>query len=216
MPKPPSVQVQKTKVRPTKKTRKELEDIVFCEANARWVHHPHVDALVITARVTNSNIHSLMVDNGSVADILYLNIYKKMGLTEDNLDPNSSPLYGFTVDHVIPKGVAKLTIIVGEHTRTCTVLTNFLVVDAPSVINGIIRRPLLKVLKVTTLIYHLTMKLPTAEGTGEVRGDQYDSRECYNKSLWIAEKNNKSPRTRMVEVMASSSKRSNVTEQAHA
>ena len=44
-----------------------------------------------------------MVDDGSTMDILYLNAYKKMGLTEDDLDPNSSPLYGFTVDHIIPK-----------------------------------------------------------------------------------------------------------------
>ena len=115
-----------------------------------------------------------MVDNGSAVDILYLNAYKKMGLTEDDLDPNSSPLYGFIGDHVIPKGVAKLTIIVGEHPRIYTILANFHVVKAPSVINGIIRRLLLKALKVATSIYHLTMKSSTAEGTGEVRGDQYD------------------------------------------
>ena len=54
---------------------------------------------------------------------------------------------------------------------TLTVLTNILVVDASSVINGIIGRPLLKALKAATSIYHLTMKFPTAEGTGEVRGN---------------------------------------------
>ena len=72
-----------------------------------------------------------MVDDGSEVDTLYLNAYKRMSLTEDDLDPNSSPLYGFTRDHVIPKGVAKLTIIVGEHPRTSIVLANFLVVNAP-------------------------------------------------------------------------------------
>ena len=97
------------------RARRELEDIVFRETNARWVHHPHIDALVITARIANSNVHCLMVDDGSAADILYLNTYKKMSLTEDDLEPNNSPLYGITGEHVIPKGVAKLTIIVGEH-----------------------------------------------------------------------------------------------------
>ena len=82
----------------------------------------------------------------------------------------------FTGDHVIPKRVVKLTIIVVEHPRTSTVLANFLVVDALSAINVIIRRPFLKALKVATSIYHLTMKFSTAEGTGEVRGNQYDSR----------------------------------------
>ena len=72
-----------------------------------------------------------MVDDGSEVDILYMNAYKRMGLTEDDLDPNSSPLYGFTRDHVVPKVVAKLTITIEEHPQTLTILANFLVVDAP-------------------------------------------------------------------------------------
>ena len=108
------------------------------------------------------------MDDGSAVDILYLSAYKKMGLTEEDLDPNTSPLYGFTGDHVVSKGVAKLTIMVGEHPWTSIVLANFFVVDAPSAINRIIGRPLLKALKVATLIYHLTMKFSTAEGIGEV------------------------------------------------
>ena len=79
-------------------------------------------------------------------------------------------------------------------------------VDAPSAINGIIGR----------LLYHLTMKFPTTEGIGEVRGNQYNSRECYNKSLWIVEKDNRSPRMSVGKVVVNSSKRSYVTKQAHA
>ena len=152
-------------VQPTKQVRRELEDIIFREVDTRWVHHPHTDALVITTRVTNSNVHRLMVDDGGAADILYLNAYKEMGLAEDNLDPNSSPLYGFTRDQAIPKRVAKLTITMGERPRTSTILANILVVDALSTINGIIRRPLLKALKAATSIYHRTMKFSMAEGT---------------------------------------------------
>ena len=156
-----------------------------------------------------------MVDDGSATGILYLNAHKKIDLSEDDLEPNNSSLYGIG-DHVIPKRIAKLTVIVGEHPRTSTILANFLVVDALSTINGIIGRPLLKALNTTTSIYHLTMKFPTAEGIGEVRGDQYDSRECYKKSLQIVEKENKSPSVSMEKIVASSSKRSDVTEQAHA
>ena len=124
-----------------------------------------------------------MLDDGSIMDILYLGAYKRMSLTRDDLDPNNSPFYNFTRDHVVPKGVVKLTITVGEHPRTSTILANFLVVDAPSGINRIIGRPLLKALKAATSIYHFTMKFPPTARTGEVRGNQYDSRELYNKSL---------------------------------
>ena len=97
----------------------------------RWVHHPHADALVITARITNSNVYRLTVDDGSATDILYLNEYKRMGLAESDLNPTISPLYGFIGDHAIPKGMTKLTIMVGEHSRTSTTIADFLIVDCP-------------------------------------------------------------------------------------
>ena len=87
-PKIPPAQVHRTESRFTKQVRRELENIVFREADARWFHHPHADALVITARVANNNIHRLMVDDGSAVDIIYLNAYKRMGLTKNDLDPN--------------------------------------------------------------------------------------------------------------------------------
>ena len=166
---------------------------------------------MITAQVANSNVHRLRVDDGSAMDILYLNAYKRMSLTEDDLDPNSSQLYGFTGDHVVPKGVAKLTITVGEHPWTLTVLANFLVVDALSAIKEIIGRPLLKALKSATSIYHLNMKFPIAKRIGKVRSNQYDLKECYNKSLRIAEKDIRLPRVSLRKAVASSSKRSGLT-----
>ena len=151
----------RTEEHPTKNTRWELEDIVFNEVDARWVHHPHVDALVIIARIANSNVHRLLVDNGSAVDIIYLHAYKIMGLTKSKLSPTTSPLYGFIGDHVIPRGMVKLAMIVGKHRRVLTVIAEFLVVDCPSAINRIIRRPLLKAM---TSIYHLTMKFLIVKG----------------------------------------------------
>ena len=54
-----------------------------------------------------------MVDDGSSVDILYLDAYKRMGLTENELNPNTSQLYRFTGDHVILRGTTKLAVIVG-------------------------------------------------------------------------------------------------------
>ena len=82
---------------------------------------------------------------------------------------------------------------VREYPKVSMVVTEFLIVDCPSAINGIIRRPLLKALKAVISIYHLTMKFSTTEGTRQVQGSQYNSREYYNKSLRLAEKERKLP-----------------------
>ena len=153
----PKIHVLRTEERLTKNARWELEDIVFTKADTMWVHHPH-----------NSNVHRVLVDDGNVVDIIYLNAYKRMGLTESELSPTTSPLYGFTGDHVIPRGTVKLVVIVGEHPRVSTIVIEFLVFDCLLAVNGIIWRPLLKALKPVTSIYHLTMKFLTVEGTRQV------------------------------------------------
>jgi hypothetical protein len=57
------------------------------------------------------------------------------------------------------------------------------VIDRPSAYNAIMGRPALNKLRAATSTYHLTMKFPTEEGVGEVRGDQLTARKCYNLSM---------------------------------
>ena len=45
--------------------------IGFLEEDARRIHHPHNDALVVSIRVGDYNTHRVLVDNGSSIDILY-------------------------------------------------------------------------------------------------------------------------------------------------
>ena len=45
--------------------------IGFFEEDARCLHHPHDDALVVSIRVGDYNTHEVLVDNGSSTDILY-------------------------------------------------------------------------------------------------------------------------------------------------
>ena len=53
---------------------------IFTKTDASWVHHPHEDALVIPVKVANSLVHRMLVDSGSVVNILYWNAYQKTGL----------------------------------------------------------------------------------------------------------------------------------------
>ena len=69
---PPQTVVHTTGSKPRMGYMPQLDDIVFTQANASWVHHPHKDALVITVEVANSLVHRLLVDNRSAVNILYL------------------------------------------------------------------------------------------------------------------------------------------------
>ena len=40
-------------------------------SDVSWVHHPHEDALVITAKIANSLIHHVLVDSRRAVNILY-------------------------------------------------------------------------------------------------------------------------------------------------
>ena len=51
--------------------RRESPIIGFLEEDARRLHHPHDDALVVSIRIEDYNMHRVLVDNGSSADILY-------------------------------------------------------------------------------------------------------------------------------------------------
>ena len=51
--------------------RRESPIIGFSKEDARRLHHPHDDALVISVRVGDYNVHRMLVDNGSSIDILY-------------------------------------------------------------------------------------------------------------------------------------------------
>ena len=54
-----------------KMARRESPIIGFSEEDARRLHHPHDDALVASIRVGDYNMHRVLVNNSSSADILY-------------------------------------------------------------------------------------------------------------------------------------------------
>ena len=143
-------------------------DIVFTQADMSWVHNPYEDALVITAEVANSLVHRLPMDNGSAINILYWGAYHKTGLRQTDLTPRTSPLYGFTGDSVIPEGIIKLAITLGEPPQAATMVIDFLIINWPSAFNRVLGRLLLNVLKAVTLIHCLTMKFPVAVGIDQV------------------------------------------------
>ena len=64
---------------------------------------PHNDALVITLRIGGYDVKRVMVDQGSAAEIMYLDLYKGLSLRAEDLTPYSSPLVSFEGKVIISK-----------------------------------------------------------------------------------------------------------------
>ena len=64
--------------------RRESPIIGFSEDDARHLHHPHDDALVVNIRIGDYNVHRMLVDNGNSTDILYYPAFQQMGIKTEH------------------------------------------------------------------------------------------------------------------------------------
>ena len=135
--------------------------IGFSEEHARRLHHPHDDALVASLRVANYNMHWVLVDNGSLTDILYYSTFQQMRIDREQPVPINAPLIGFEGTRVFPLGAATLLVIVDDYPQQITMDITFLMVDCSSAYNTILERPTLNSWKAVTSTYHLMIKFPT-------------------------------------------------------
>ena len=69
--------------------------ISFTDEEAERIHHPHDDAIVITLLIADYTTRRVLVDNGSLANILYYPAFQQMRLGRDQLRPVCLPLMRF-------------------------------------------------------------------------------------------------------------------------
>ena len=65
--------------------------ITFTDADAERLHNPHDDAIVITLLIADYTTRRVLVDNESLANILYYPAFQQMRLRRDQLRPVNSP-----------------------------------------------------------------------------------------------------------------------------
>ena len=115
----------------------------FSEEDARCLHHPHDDVLVVSIRVGDYNTYWVLVDNESSADILYCSAFQQMRIDRDRLVPTNAPFFAFGGTKVYPLGTITLPITIGDYPQQITKDVTFLVVDYSSAYNAIIGQPTL-------------------------------------------------------------------------
>ena len=92
----------------------------------------------------------ILVDQGSVVEIMYPNLYKGLNLKLVDLTAYDSPLVSFKGKTVTPKGQIKLPIQTGSD----VVEVDFIMVDAYSPYTAIVARPSLHALKAVSSTLH--------------------------------------------------------------
>ena len=124
--------------------------IGFTEEDAKCLHHPHNDMLVVSIWIGDYNTHRVLVDNGSFADILYYPTFQQMRIDREWLVLVNAPLVEFGGIRAHPLGVVTLSVIVGDYPQQITRDVTVLDIDYSFAYNGqveVINRSLLKIIK---------------------------------------------------------------------
>ena len=135
-----SVQISR---QPPKVAKVENPAISFVEEDARRLHHPYDDALVISLSITDFNTQRVLVDNGSSTDILYYPAFQQMRVGKEHLLPSDTLLVGFGGTKVFLVGTITLPVITGTYPQQHTKEVNFLVINCSFAYNAIIGQPML-------------------------------------------------------------------------
>ena len=109
----------------------------FFEEDRIGTTQPHDNALVIILWIGGYDVKMVMVNNGSEAEIMHPNLYKRLKLRPEDLTLYSSPLMSFDGKIVVPKGQIRLSI----QTSFEVVEVDFIVMDTYSPYIVIVARP---------------------------------------------------------------------------
>ena len=157
--------------------------ITFSDSDMEGYQHPHDDPLVIKAIMANKTVHRVLIDNGSLADIIFASTFEKISIGREELETVNTHLLRFFGEKMLPLGSVQLVLTLGDPPCQATMMIKFLILDAPSAYNMLSGRPSLNAMRAIPSAYHMVVKFPTENGVGMVRGDQRVAKECYLTSM---------------------------------
>ena len=77
----------------------------FSEEDKKGAFQLHDDALVVTLRIGGYDVKRVLVDQGNGAEIMYLDLYRRLKLKPEDLQKYDLSLVGFNGRMVIPRGM---------------------------------------------------------------------------------------------------------------
>ena len=159
-------------------------EIIFLSSNLKGVIPSHDDPMIISAIMVNTKVKKVFVDQGSLADSIFRNVFNKLGLKNSDLHTYKEELNGFSEEKVHPNRYITLHLTLVTWPKM--VMVDFLVVDCPSAYNVILGMPTLNKIRVVISTTCLTMKFFTDDGEiTTIKANQVEVRRCYNVSMEI-------------------------------
>ena len=140
---------------------------------------PHYDTLVLTVCINDFDVHRVLVDPGSAADLLHLPAFKKMRVSIDQLHSPDRILSGFNGATTLSIGDVTFFVKAGPVTQQVL----FSVVKDLGPYNAILGRAWLHAMKAVPSTYHQIISYLTEAGQIDLQGSQLAARQCYQTSL---------------------------------
>ena len=150
------------------------DPIFFPPINPTRVITPHYNALLLIVCINSFDVHRVLVDPGSAADLLHLPAFKQMGVPLDHLSSTGRVLFGFNGATTLT--VEDITFPVKAGPVIQQVL--FSMVEDLGSYNAILGWAWLHSMKAIPSTYHQTISYLTA-GQVDLQGSQLAARQCH-------------------------------------
>jgi hypothetical protein len=132
---------------------------------------PHADAMVINCRVVGWDLHKVLIDNGSQADIIFLHAFDRMGISHNLLKLANNPLYGFGGKGTSLVGKIELPLSFGVAPSARSEQVTFNIVDMVYPYNAIMGRGSINKFEAAIHGLYLCMKILGPQGVITVYND---------------------------------------------
>jgi len=126
---------------------------------------PHEnDPVVISVITVGRKVHRVLINQGSSTDVMFWGTFTSLQLSPNQLRRYDGCLVFFTGDQVEVRGYVELRTTFSNDIAARTITIGYIVVNASSTYNLLLRRPCLNKLDAVASTTHTKMKLPSSKG----------------------------------------------------
>jgi hypothetical protein len=160
--------------------------ITFSQEDLQLKDYPHNDAMVISCVIKGFLVHNVLVDRGSVVDIIFTKAFRQMQQPDDKIHDATHHLCGFGGRKIIALDKITMSVTFGYVHNTRKEQVVFDIVDMEYPYNAIIGRGTLNAFEAILHPAYLCMKIHSKQGPIVVHGSQEASRRA--KESWTDSK----------------------------